>query len=93
MSRIHLTIEYKRPIDEQRKEIWNNLFDKLEIDQESDNSSQSRGHYSINNTDVPKKPPHPRIRIMSTARNVVLEKESYSINFQINARDIRNSEL
>ncbi|KAI8674623.1 AAA domain-containing protein [Fusarium keratoplasticum] len=80
MSRIHLAVQYERPTDAERTEIWRRLFDKLEQDQESGSESSQTGGSAIK----------PTIVVRSTARDVVLSKEQYPTNLKLNGRDIRN---
>ncbi|UPK96024.1 hypothetical protein LCI18_006959 [Fusarium solani-melongenae] len=80
MSRIHLAVQYERPTDAERTEIWRKLFDKLEQDQESSSESSQSGGSAIK----------PTIVVRSTARDVVLSKEQYPTNLKLNGRDIRN---
>ncbi|KAJ3467742.1 hypothetical protein MRS44_005306 [Fusarium solani] len=81
MSRIHLAVQYERPTDAERTEIWRKLFDKLEQDQESGFGSTSQKDGSTIK---------PTIIVRSTARDVVLSKEQYATNLKLNGRDIRN---
>ncbi|KAJ4310313.1 hypothetical protein N0V84_011030 [Fusarium piperis] len=83
MSRIRLAVQYTRPTDAERTEIWRKLFDKLEQDQGSGfESSQPAGSAT-----------KPTIVVRSTARDVVLSKEQYATNLKLNGRDIRNLPL
>ncbi|KAM0418755.1 hypothetical protein ACHAPT_012353 [Fusarium lateritium] len=84
MSRIHLAVQYERPTDEERTEIWRKLFDKLRRDQESSSESRDRGTQAASST------VKPTITIEPSARDVVLRKEQYASNLQLNGRDIRN---
>ena len=80
MSRIHLAVQYERPTDAERTEIWRMLFDKLEEDQESGSECSKTSSSAVK----------PTIVVRSTARDVVLSREQYPTNLKLNGRDIRN---
>ncbi|KAI1504847.1 hypothetical protein F5X99DRAFT_370075 [Biscogniauxia marginata] len=91
MSRIHLAIRYDRPTDEQRRDIWRSLFDKLEEDQRLATLARERGHAALNTAGrSAEEETKPDIIIPQTTRDVVLSKNQYAVNFQLNGRDIRN---
>ena len=94
MSRIHLAVQYQRPTDEERTDIWRKLFDKLEQDQRRVADAEKRAHETskiLNSTAKrPDEPIKPTIIIPSTTRDVVIGKSQYATNFQLNGRDIRN---
>ncbi|KAH7157947.1 hypothetical protein B0J13DRAFT_543154 [Dactylonectria estremocensis] len=87
MSRIHLAVRYERPTDADRTDIWRRLFDKLEQDQRRDAEARERAPEKSKVSVVGAKP---TIIILSSARDVVLSKNQYATNFQLNGRDIRN---
>ncbi|KAI1408648.1 hypothetical protein F5Y13DRAFT_182548 [Hypoxylon sp. FL1857] len=87
MSRIHLAVRYDRPTDEQRKQIWRSLFDKLEEDRRL---AKERLHAASATIGRPGLEAKPEIIIPETTRDVALSKNEYAVNFQLNGRDIRN---
>jgi hypothetical protein len=93
MSRIHLSIRYKRPDDEQRKDIWNALFDKLERDQAKERrSKQDKVEPSdISCEDQTEKLSKPSIKIANCAKQLALGEVDPACNkLGLNGRDIRN---
>ncbi|OTA96207.1 hypothetical protein M434DRAFT_141672 [Hypoxylon sp. CO27-5] len=87
MSRIHLAVRYDRPTDEQRKQIWRSLFDKLEEDRRL---ARQRVHTASVITGRQGEEVKPEIIIPETTRDIALSKNEYAVNFQLNGRDIRN---
>lgn len=89
-----MAIRYDRPTDEQRKEIWRSLFDKLEEDRRLGVLARQRGHPASNTAGrLEEEEANPQIIIPETTRDVALRMDKYPANFQLNGRDIRNSEF
>ena len=93
MSRIHLAIRYDRPSDDQRKEIWRSLFDKLEDDQRLESLERRRGRTPSGLKAQAQEETKPVIIIPQTTRDVALSKNEYAADMKLNGRDIRNSKL
>ncbi len=101
MSRIHLSIRYKKPDDDQRRGIWNSLFDKLARDQRNEKKAQeeraaqqqeqSRGTIIKRNPPTPKRP---FIQVEESAQKLALGTvDTRYHELKLNGREIRNSKF
>ncbi|KAF8859027.1 P-loop containing nucleoside triphosphate hydrolase protein [Acephala macrosclerotiorum] len=97
MSRIHLSIRYKKPTDDQRREIWNGLFDKLARDQRNEKQAreeqgaQEREHPKGNPLEKDPKPHNSFIRIEESAQRLALGSvDSRYQKLKLNGREIKN---
>lgn len=100
MSRIHLSIRYKKPTDDQRREIWNGLFDKLARDQRNEKQTQEerevqeREHPKGNPLEIDLKPHNLFIRIEESAQRLALGSvDSRYQELKLNGREIKNSRV
>jgi len=101
MSRIHLSIRYKKPTDAQRIEIWFSLFDKLARDQRNEKqareerATQQQEHPRGNSMESnPKAAQSPLVHIEESAQKLALGTvDSRYHELKLNGREIRNSKF
>jgi len=96
MSRIHLAIRYKKPTDDQRREIWNSLFNKLARDQRAEMAReegkvQEREHRKDISLEKDSEPRSLFIRIEDSAQRLALGVvDSRYQDLKLNGREIKN---